>query len=639
MSEFSTNDNENFTFGMLLRSFRERAGFSQEELAREIGLARPGTIGQWERGQLPSKSLDYITAIIQVLGLSESDAQTLQRALGVKMEVAQRPRQARSLLRFVPPLPDHAIERALAAPLTDALTHRTASGASQYAAVILSGLAGIGKTTLAKQVTADPAVQAIFPAGVLWLRWDDDPPEANFERWCHALGVQRLRRQSWQEAWFEWLRELEKAALLILDDVSGTNLRRSWLGEFLKALPECSAALITTQDGDAVTAEVQHWLPPARTQSLILGGLSPAETRALATAVLGRPPTVEEWELLQDISAALGGHPEGLRLAASTPAALRETAALLTATALPVPITALLEAQWARLSQVEQGQLSRLVSHARVGGVFGIGYAAAVWQVPPEQARCQLERLAGMGLIEHVTEVHDPLWPWPADYRIMPAVQRFLKSRIWSRQETVLDMLRATPTVLRATSHLRRNGSTWLRPPWQFRLAAFFWQFLLLPKALILGLLYLAQALGTPRRWFETWYDWTILLAAERLMRRRWAERGIDPPEEFWLLYDAQQGIILWSLVAFVMPAGITGLILGLLSIGLSVQYPLIAQFLQRIELVLTLAVAAVVAGYFWSMPWRYWVTCHYGVMTWDLRLLMHLTKLLGGRESEPSPT
>jgi len=200
-------------------------------------------------------------------------------------------------------------------------------------------------------------------------------------------------------------------------------------------------------------------------------------------------------------------------------------------------------------------------------------------------------------------------------------------------------MLRATPTVLRATSHLRRNGSTWLRPPWQFRLAAFFWQFLLLPKALILGLLYLAQALGTPRRWFETWYDWTILLAAERLMRRRWAERGIDPPEEFWLLYDAQQGIILWSLVAFVMPAGITGLILGLLSIGLSVQYPLIAQFLQRIELVLTLAVAAVVAGYFWSMPWRYWVTCHYGVMTWDLRLLMRLTKLLGGRESEPSPT
>jgi len=632
MRHFNT---ENRTFGELLRFYRLRAGLQQKELAEALEISRASTISDWESGRhLPSKSLTLLGKIAEVLELNADEMLRLQEATAVALEPVQQPRKAPPRLRFVPPLPDHAIERALTAPLSDALIQRTATGTAQYTVVILSGLAGIGKATLAKQILANPAVQMTFPAGALWLRWSSYPTETDFEGWCNALGVERIYRQSWRDAWFDWLKDSGNAALLVIDDVSGTELRRSWLGELLKALPECSAALITTQDGDAVTAEVQHWLPPSRTQSFVLSGLSTVEARALATTVLGRPPTAEEWESLQDISAALGGHPEGIRLAVSTPAALQDTAASLTAETLPAQIITLLEAQWARLSRVEQEQLSLLVSQIKVSGVFGRGYAAAVWQVTPEQAQRQLERLAGMGLIERVAEIYDPLWPWPADYRVMPAVQRFLKPQVWSRKDTALDLLRAAPAVLRTVRHLRRYGGAWLRPPWQFRLVAFVWQLFLVPKVLILGLLRLAQALGAPRCWFETWRDWTILLVAERLMRRRWAEHRIEPPEEFWLFYDAHQGSQLWISLAL-LPAGMIGAILGLFTISLITRYPLVAQLLYQLELVLLWATLALTVGYFWSMPWRYWVVCHYGVMTWDLRLLLRLTKLLGGRQVE----
>lgn len=636
MSEISNSDGENFSFGMLLRSFRTRAGFSQKELAQLIDLDRSGTLGQWERGQLPGRSLDRINEIIQVLELNESEAQTLRRALAIAIKPLQRPRKAPPLLRFVPPLPDHAVERALATLLIDALTQRAATGAVQNTAVILSGLAGIGKATLAKQIAAEPDIQLAFPAGVLWLHWRVFPPETDFERWCNALGVQRAHRLSWQEAWFKWLRELEKAALLILDDVSGSDLRRSWLGELLKALPENATVLITTQDGDAVMNEVQHWRASASVQSFVLGGLNKTEAYALATTVLDRIPTAAEWAALQTIGAALGWHPEALRLAASAPTALQDTAITLSTERSLQRISTLLNAQWMRLQQSEQEQLLRLVGHAKVSGVFGRGYAAAVWQISPEEAKCQLERLVSTGFIERVTEVHDPLWPWPADYRVMPAAQRFLKSRVWTRKDTARDLLHATPAVLRAVRHLQSHGGAWLRPPWQFRLVAFFWQILFLaPKAIILALLRLAQALGAPRRWFETWRDWTMLLFSEKLLRSHWAKRGIEPPEEFWLIYDAHQGKLLWIAVLGILPLGIGESVFGLISLSLSVHYPLFAQRLNQVYLALLLALLVPIVWYFWSMPWRYWIVRHYGVVAWDLQLLVRLTRFLGAKEVE----
>ena len=632
MPNIPIHDDQNSSFGMLLRAFRTRAGLNQEELARLIELPRPGTLGQWERGQAPSKSLDYIQAIIQVLELDASEQQMLHRALAVALESHQHPRTPPPRLRFVPPLPDHAIERALAAPLIAALTQRPPAGAQQYAAIILSGLVGIGKATLAKLALKDPTVQAAFPAGVLWLRWQDYPTETDFEGWCNALGVQRTHRQSWQDVWWEWLNQPHNAVLLVLEDVSGAALRRSWLGALLKALPPSAALLITTQDGDALMAEVQHWRPASSVQSFVLGGLSETEAYALATTILHRPPTAEEWAALRAIGAATGWHPEALRLAASAPAALPDTAAALTAERSLQRVAALIEAQWLRLPPSVQTQLLQLVGQAKVSGVFGRGYAAAVWQVTPEAAQGQLERLVGTGFIERVTEVQDPLWPWPADYRLMPAAQRFLQALVWTRQDTAPDLLRAAPTVLRAVRHLQRCHGAWLRPPWQFRLAAFFWQFFLVPKALVLGGLWLAQTLGAPRRWLTAWREGTMLLVAETMMRRHWAERGIEPPEEFWLLYDAHQGMLLWVWLA-ILALGITGPVCGLLSIRWSGLYPLLAHLFQQLQFVLLLATLGLVAWYFWQLPWRYWVVRHYGVRTWDLRLLLRLARFLGAQE------
>lgn len=115
-------------------------------------------------------------------------------------------------------------------------------------------------------------------------------------------------------------------------------------------------------------------------------------------------------------------------------------------------------------------------------------------------------------------------------------------------------------------------------------------------------------------------------------MRRHWAERGIEPPEEFWLLYDAHQGMLLWVWLA-ILALGITGPVCGLLSIRWSGLYPLLAHLFQQLQFALLLATLGLVAWYFWQLPWRYWVVRHYGVRTWDLRLLLRLARLLGAQE------
>ena len=65
-----------FVFGEVLKGFRERAGITQQELARDLGMSR-STIGGWERSLFLPDTRDVVLQLGQILYLSEQEIDNL----------------------------------------------------------------------------------------------------------------------------------------------------------------------------------------------------------------------------------------------------------------------------------------------------------------------------------------------------------------------------------------------------------------------------------------------------------------------------------------------------------------------------------------------------------------------------------
>ena len=64
------------------------------------------------------------------------------------------------------------------------------AGAGGGTAIALHGLPGVGKTTLAALLAADPYVQECFPGGILWAGLGPAPNlQGVLVRWATLLGV------------------------------------------------------------------------------------------------------------------------------------------------------------------------------------------------------------------------------------------------------------------------------------------------------------------------------------------------------------------------------------------------------------------------------------------------------------------
>jgi len=305
------------------------------------------------------------------------------------------------------------VPRTIETDLVTALTMLSGYRRARWRAVILYGLAGIGKTAIAQAVVDNARIQRTFRDGCVWLDGRRDLEE-EVTHLCLALGLERAPGERWVACWRRWAGAEERRLLLIVDDVGSAEQ----LPPLIAGLGPQVVTLITTRPGWAVRAEVERWLPADQVWAQPVGGLTPAEGRALAAAVVGRPLTDAEWALAHAVGELTGWHAEALRLAALEGREVGWAGVLgeLPAGRLPwAAVHDLLRGQWAQLARAQQAELAALVAGTAAGVWLTAGDAAPLWGVEDAIAHRRLWALRWQGLVEED--------PNPTRWRVAPVVR------------------------------------------------------------------------------------------------------------------------------------------------------------------------------------------------------------------------
>src|SRR4051794_23988873 len=160
----------------------------------------------------------------------------------------------------------------------------------------LRGAGGYGKTTLAKALCADDAIQDAYHDGILWLTLGDSPgePQGRLEDLIHVL---QGRRESFatRDAALARLAEIlaDRRCLLVIDDV----WTRGAAEPFLQAGQRC-ARLMTTRNADTIPLDAVEvrvdQMQAEQAIQLLQEGLPPID-QAIARRLVTR---LGEWPLL-----------------------------------------------------------------------------------------------------------------------------------------------------------------------------------------------------------------------------------------------------------------------------------------------------------------------------------------------------
>ncbi len=291
----------------------------EEELGVQLGVAGK-TIQRYKAGYLPPDA-EAITLLAETLMRRGYLGQAwLERFL----ESARAPFAAQLVARLCPPTPERArpprIYANLPAPTYMQFVPRPQAFAAvleglqqRTAAVLLVGLGGNGKTSLAREVAAC-ALQSLHPElsfdAIVWISDKDRPGTTNvsvvLDVVAHTLDYPALTQLSPSEKQHEVEQLLRRQrTLLVVDNVE--TITDQALLHWLLRLPEPSKALLTSRERHR--ALWGSWL-------IELRGLTDAEAQALIVQrlrALGLP-TVSE-AALAPLVAVTGGNPKALAVA------------------------------------------------------------------------------------------------------------------------------------------------------------------------------------------------------------------------------------------------------------------------------------------------------------------------------------
>lgn len=417
-----------------LKQERELRGWSQHDVARQLQVD-PYYVSRWERG-LTTPSPYYRQQLCSLYGKNAAELGLLAQTV---TEDQQGPGNAPSVVAetkteqvITPSLPEGAIEdpaiplffapatglvgrEALLAQIKERL-----SGDRQGQSVVaaLSGLPGVGKTTLATALANDPEIKARFADGVLWAGLGPSPDVPGLlSRWGALLGIPSAQasRLGSSEEWMRVLRVIigARRLLLVIDDawrieaalafkVGGPHCAYLLTTRFpplaLQFAPE-GAMFVSELSEDEGLVLLSQFAPevasaePVSARLLVraVGGLPLALTIAgnyLHTQAYGKQP--------RRIRAAISRLQEAQeRLLLTRPSALVERGSTLSADA-PISLQTLIAVSEQHLSEPARQALRALSVFPPKPNSFSEEAALAVSDVPVEA----LDELSDAGLLE-----------------------------------------------------------------------------------------------------------------------------------------------------------------------------------------------------------------------------------------------
>ncbi|HVU69489.1 MAG TPA: tetratricopeptide repeat protein [Ktedonobacteraceae bacterium] len=290
----------------ILVQARLRLGWTQENLAREMGVSRK-TILRWENGTTAPLPLlrSKLGELLQIdpanIWPQETEASIQAESASAQSPVAE---QTQTFIDpALPLLPAHFL-----VGRDEELTHlrqRLCQGGSATLTA-LNGLPGVGKTALAVTLAHDPVVRAHFKDGILWAGLGLEPNiQSHLSRWGALLGMPASEMSSLNDA-ASWAIALHRtigtrSMLLIIDDV--------WVLEHALALkvggPTCSH-LVTTRF-PSIAAQIATSGPTA------IKELNSEESLGLLHLLAPQVVAQETWRA-RELIEAVGGLPLALTL-------------------------------------------------------------------------------------------------------------------------------------------------------------------------------------------------------------------------------------------------------------------------------------------------------------------------------------
>lgn len=323
VEKHSTSISYPIAWGMLLREMRDAQGWTQAKLGLEANLT-PSLISHWENGEAYDKfrlsrqaalSLAKVlagrdgglerpadvVAWLGLLGFSSTEEELARLRAGERWK-AGIPHAWVSRYQ-VPPLPTtYTVRTELTARVKRHLLDETIGNTP----LVLTGMAGVGKSTLAAALAADREVRARLPDGVLWTRISSFAGETGqgvrlgqvLRTRAQALGMEVRQGETEDDLTRRLTRWLEhERVLLVIDDV--------WKCDEIQGVliggPGCRTIVTTRNRGLARDL-------PAGSPLIEVGALNAEEAERLLVTVLGEAAAGIEHTPLRDVVAATEGN-------------------------------------------------------------------------------------------------------------------------------------------------------------------------------------------------------------------------------------------------------------------------------------------------------------------------------------------